>query len=431
MKSKTSSPRSLHTTLHFISFLIIAFINAFVDLGHKIIIQNTVFKIYDDNQQVILTAIVNGLILLPFIFSFTPAGFLSDRFAKPRIMQWAAFIAVILTSLITLSYYQGWFVFAFCMTFLLALQSAIYSPAKYGYIRELVGNQKLAQGNGLTQATSIVAILSGIILFSIGFEHLLSNQPFQTEQQILVLIAPLGWLLVVLSFIEFLMAMSLPDVRMDKHEKPFNWLHYRQGRLLRTNFKLLRQSPLIWLAILALSLFWGVSQTVLATFPAFAKLVLDETNTIVIQGLLACAGIGIIIGSLIAGKLTNYFSRSLIMIGASGLVVTLIILPQLASTTAFASIIICFGLFGGLFIVPLNTITQHHAPIESLGTILAGNNWFQNTVMFSFLVLTMIAASLSLSSWFILIVLPIILLLSFLLLSLKISDITDNVDILD
>lgn len=414
---------SIYKASHFIIFLIIAFINAFVDLGHKIIIQNTVFKIYDDTQQVLLTAVVNGLILLPFIFSFTPAGFLSDRFAKPRIMQWAAFTAIILTLLITFSYYQGWFIFAFCMTFLLALQSAIYSPAKYGYIRELIGEQKIAFGNGLTQATSIIAILSGIVLFSVGFEHYLAGHDFHTEQHILMLIAPLGWLLVLLSLIEFLMALTLPDVRTDRPVQIFNWQHYRQGQLLKNNIKQLYQSPLIWLAILALSLFWGVSQTVLASFPAFAKLVLQEDNTIVVQGLLACAGIGIIIGSLTAGKLTNHFSRHLIVVGAIGQIISLAILPQLANTSLFALTIISFGIFGGLFIIPLNTIIQHHAPISHLGTILAGNNWFQNTVMLSFLVLTMLAALFNLSSWLILISLPIILLISFLFLLFKISNI--------
>ncbi len=44
------------------------FLNAFVDLGHKIIIQNTLFKTYDGDTQILLTAIVNALILLPFAF---------------------------------------------------------------------------------------------------------------------------------------------------------------------------------------------------------------------------------------------------------------------------------------------------------------------------------------------------------------------------
>ncbi len=59
----------------FIPFIVMVFLNAFVDLGHKIIIQNTVFKVYDGTEQIVLTAIVNGLILLPFIMLLSPAGY--------------------------------------------------------------------------------------------------------------------------------------------------------------------------------------------------------------------------------------------------------------------------------------------------------------------------------------------------------------------
>ena len=78
----------------FLPFILIVFLNAFIDLGHKILIQNTVFKIYDGQTQIILTAIVNGLILLPFVLLFTPAGYLSDRHPKTRVMQVSAAVAV-------------------------------------------------------------------------------------------------------------------------------------------------------------------------------------------------------------------------------------------------------------------------------------------------------------------------------------------------
>jgi acyl-[acyl-carrier-protein]-phospholipid O-acyltransferase/long-chain-fatty-acid--[acyl-carrier-protein] ligase len=147
---------SLFKTTGFFAFISMIFLNAFVDLGHKIIIQNTVFKVYDGSTQVILTAIINGLILLPFVLLFTPSGFLADRFKKPKIMQWAALAAVVLTLMITTSYYLGWFKLAFAMTFLLAAQSAFYSPAKYGYIREIVGKSHLTFANGIVQSVTII-----------------------------------------------------------------------------------------------------------------------------------------------------------------------------------------------------------------------------------------------------------------------------------
>ncbi|MFT6389518.1 MAG: acyl-[acyl-carrier-protein]-phospholipid O-acyltransferase [Cellvibrionaceae bacterium] len=162
---------SLLRTLGALPFLIAVFLNAFIDLGHKIIIQNTIFKVYDGPEQMILTAVVIGLILLPFILLFSPVGFVGDKYPKNKIMQAAAWAAVGLTLAITFCYYMGWFWPAFAMTFLLAVQSAYCSPAKLGNIKGLFGKQRLAQANGLVQATAIIAILSSTLIFSIGFEH--------------------------------------------------------------------------------------------------------------------------------------------------------------------------------------------------------------------------------------------------------------------
>ena len=138
----------------FIPFLLVIFLNAFVDLGHKILIQNTVFKVYDGQTQIILTAIVNALILLPFALLFSPAGFLSDRYPKVQVMRKAAAAAVGLTLLITFCYYMGWFQLAFAMTLCLEIQSALYSPAKYGLIKSLAGAEQLATANAVVQAVT-------------------------------------------------------------------------------------------------------------------------------------------------------------------------------------------------------------------------------------------------------------------------------------
>jgi acyl-[acyl-carrier-protein]-phospholipid O-acyltransferase / long-chain-fatty-acid--[acyl-carrier-protein] ligase len=384
---------ALFKTPGFLSFISMIFLNAFVDLGHKIIIQNTIFKVYDGSTQIILTAIVNGLILLPFILLFTPSGFLADRFKKPKIMRWAAIAAVGLALLITLFYYLAWFEAAFAMTFMLAVQSAFYSPAKYGYIREIAGKDNLASANSLVQSITIVAILLGMFVFSVLFEMALAGHSFSTEQEIISIIAPIGWLLVIGSLIELYFATRLPAFKQKQTAPAFGWQHYRNGQALKHNLKLIRFDSVIWLSIIGLSVFWGVSQAVLATFPGYAKEILAIDNTIVIQGLLACSGIGIVLGSLLAGKVSkNYIETGLIPIGALGMVISLAILPQLDSTLALAGIVLTFGLFGGLFIIPLNAMIQFRARAEQLGTVLAGNNWIQNVVMLTFLLATMLAA---------------------------------------
>lgn len=377
----------------FLPFILIIFFNAFVDLGHKILIQNTVFKIYDGQTQIILTAIVNALILLPFILLFSPAGFLADRYRKPGVMQISAAIAVGLTLLITLSYYLGWFRFSFGLTFLLATQSAFYSPAKYGYIKELTGKQRLTAANALVQAVTIVAILSGIFIFSVLFEQRLAGVAYRSEPDVLRAFAPVGWVLVSCALMEFLLTLKLQPTPAEAPDLRFDWRQYAGGRYLRANFSKLQESRVIWLSIVGLSVFWGISQVVLAAFPAFVKETMAQTNTVVIQGMMACSGIGIITGSLIAGRASrHHIETGLVPLGALGIVATLFFLPQLNSDGPMVIAFLLLGISGGMFIVPLNALIQFHARNNELGVVLAGNNWVQNLVMLGFLLLTALFA---------------------------------------
>ncbi|MFA7354051.1 MAG: MFS transporter, partial [Sulfurimonadaceae bacterium] len=280
--------KSMFAIVGVVNYLVVAFLNAFTDLGHKIIIQNTVFKVYDGTTQIILSAVVNALILLPFILAFSPAGFLADRFAKNIIMKYSSLLAVAITLIITYFYYQGWFFAAFAMTFLLALQSAIYGPAKYGYIKELVGIKFITAGNGAVQATTTAAILLGIIFYTVLFEALLGDN-LNTKEDILKIVAPLGWLLVLGSVIEYFLASKLPNMMTEASERKFRFKRYFSGAYLRKNMIMIMRKKEIFDAIIALSLFWSISQVVLAIFGEYAKSELGITSASLVQGVMALA----------------------------------------------------------------------------------------------------------------------------------------------
>jgi acyl-[acyl-carrier-protein]-phospholipid O-acyltransferase / long-chain-fatty-acid--[acyl-carrier-protein] ligase len=379
-------------------YLLIVFINAFVDLGHKITIQNTVFKAYDDDTQVILTAIVNGLILLPFILLFSPAGFIADKYPKNHIIRAAAWVAVLLTTAITVCYYQGWFWLAFVMTFLLAMQSAFYSPAKYGYIKALFGKGRLGQANGHVQAVTIVAILLGAFAFSILFEWRFPEGGTDPNV-ILKAVAPLGWLLIISSLLELILTYRLPQLEPLDVKATFAWRNYLQGRLASQNLKSVINRDVIRLSIIGLAIFWSVGQVMLAAFPAFAKETIGTTNTIVIQSILAACGVGIAIGSVLAARWSrHHIETGLIPIGALGICCGLFIMPQLETTTLHALNYLFIGIMGGLFIVPLNSLIQFHAQEHELGNVLATNNLCQNLSMMTFLIATALFALLGLST---------------------------------
>jgi len=370
-------------------FFCAVFLNAFVDLGHKITIQNTVFKLYEGQTQVLLTAVVNSLILLPFIFMLNPAGFLADKYAKPRIMQLSAWFAFCCCCAITAFYYLGWFEAAFAMTFLLAVQSAVYSPAKMGYIKEMFGKDRLGEANGLVSALAIVAILAGIFAFSILFEIHYPATPMPTDKDVLQSVAPLGWALVIFSAMEVFLMYRLPPVSAVLNTDRFDSVRWLTGKTYADDLAPLARSRVIRLSVIGLAMFWSVGQVMLAAFPAYIKDVTGATNTIFVQGVLACSGIGIALGSIFAGRLSrDHIETGLLPVSACGLALGLWWLPQVETLHSAAFTFLWIGFMGGIFIVPLNALIQFHAENKALGRVLAANNWVQNVSMFGFLMLS-------------------------------------------
>lgn len=379
-------------------FLAVAFINAFVDLGHKIIIQNTIYKVYEDGTQLFLTAIVNALMLLPFVLMLSPSGFLADKFPKNKIMKMSAYFSVILTCIICLCYYLGAFWLAFAMTFIMGVQSALYSPAKYGFIKELVGKELLAMGNGAVNAVSIVAILAGMAVFSLSFEMLFDSN-FNDSSDVLQQIAPLGFVLIAFSLLELFLAHKLPSLKEEDKNLSFNKKQYFQGKLLASNLKTIFSHKVIWLCIIGISLFWAISQLYLVSFPVYAKNDLFIENTFYVQCSLAFSGIGVFIGSLISGKFSkNYIELGLIPLGALGIFLMSLLMPFLETLLSYSAVFFVFGLCGAFFIIPLNSLIQFHTKENELGKVLAGNNFIQNVFMLGFLMLATLGAYLELQA---------------------------------
>ena len=384
--------KKLHTFQGAMPFFVALFFNAFVDLGHKIVVQNTVFKTYSDNSQVLWAALLNSLILLPYIFLFSPAGFVSDRFAKNRVMQCFAWMALTLTGLITLFYHLGWFWPAFAMTLLFGVQSAFYGPAKLGYIKRLFGKENLAPANGAAQAVAIIAILAGGLMFSFAFEAWYPGEG-STQQEIIRSIAPAGWLLMLSSLIELLMVYRLPTLEENQQGMRFNLKEYFTLSMFTTNMRPILSREVIRLSIVGLAMFWSIGQVLLAAFGAFAKESMGETNTIVVNGMLAFFVIGVASGSYLAGRASkHHIETGLIPVGAAGLALGLWLLPTLSTVPAHALNFMFLGTMGGLFIVPLNALIQFHAGEKEMGVVLAGMNWIQNVAMLVFLILTMAAS---------------------------------------
>lgn len=334
---------------------------------------------------------MNALILLPFIFLFSPAGHISDKYPKVKVVEYASLAAIGITTLILCSYLLGLFWVAFCLTFVLAAQSAIYSPAKYGLIKEMTGTESLAPANALVQAVTIVSILLGAVIYSVFFEYLLQDASI-VPSEILTYIAPVGFLLIGASIAEYLFARRLVkkfEMKEIDESMVFEIKEYQNLHYLKRNLVVIREHRTVWLSIVGLSVLWGVSQVMLAIFGDYLKGTMGVTDTVVVQGLLALSGVGIIAGSIFAGRMSrNYIETGTIPLGALAVALSLYIIPSLSSLYFLGFALFIFGFGAGLFLVPLNAMIQFLAPAQILGKVLAGNNFVQNVSMFGFLLIT-------------------------------------------
>ncbi len=187
-----------------ISFLFVVFCNAVVDVSHKVLLQNIAFKVFDGSEQVVWISIINAMIIIPFLLLFTVSGYLSDKYNKKDILVYGAVSSFILSVLMIFSYLSGNFYLAMFNLVLLAVQSAIYSPAKFGIILDIWGGKKaLASGNSALQGVSIIAILFAIASGSFVFESFYNTNNLgllSTKEQLLDAILPLTYYIAPVGF---------------------------------------------------------------------------------------------------------------------------------------------------------------------------------------------------------------------------------------
>ncbi len=359
-------PKLLDKNMSF--YLVAAFLNAFVDLAHKITMQNIIFKTMSGSELLIMTQVVNALILLPFVLFFIPAGELSDKRSKLANMRLLSIIAIVLCAVITIFFALGLFWAAFMATMLLGTQAAFYSPAKYGYAKELSQNNNLAKTNSLLQSVSIVSIILSTLVFSIIFETLTTDF-IGSKEAYLQKLTPIGVIITILSAMEYLFLSKI--IKSDEPSQSMQMSRVEKyGSILKEKS--------VFASIVLLSIFFGLSQSVMASFPSFAKEGLGIGSVLSVQAAMAISAVGVIIGSLWAGNHKN--SRHRIAFVFFGMLGYSLFLGLVLAGEIYLSFF-CIGVAAGFIIVPLNTLIQENIEKRLLGSAISISNLAQNILM--------------------------------------------------
>jgi LPLT family lysophospholipid transporter-like MFS transporter len=238
--------------------------------------------------------------------------------------------------------------------------AAIYSPAKYGILPELVDEQQLVKINSWVEGSTIVAILLGML---VGAK--LADQSIALALQVTI----------ALFICSALVTLILPSVRHQGAEQT-------SAMDFVKDIKLFFGQPIARFSILGAALFWSAAAVLRVMIVAWGALVLGMTTASDVAELTLFLAIGIIIGSALAPFLIPMQHLRRVRYAAFALGILMVLLAYMETLWPARMIMLMIGIAGGIFIVPINATLQEigHKSIGS-GSAVAILNFFANLGM--------------------------------------------------
>jgi len=313
-----------------------------------------------ENSHRIL-ATTGAIFVLPFLLFSATSGTLADRFSKRNI--------IVLTKILELfCMIGGIFAFQFeskigsyFVLFMMATQSALFGPSKYGIVPELVANDKISSANGMMTSFTFLAIILGTFLASFVLD--ISGRHFIVAAMFCSMISVIGLAT------SFCIEYTSPS----GSSKRFNFLFINE--IFRT-LKFISKERSLIMAVLGSSFFLFLGSFVQLNMIPFAVQSLHLSD---VQGgylfLLTALGIGS--GAVIAGKI----SGKIIELGLPPLAGLCVAISCFMLDLFSDNLIMCIplvaslGMFGGMYQIPLDSYIQVSSPKKQRGQILAATNF--------------------------------------------------------
>ena len=310
-------------------------------------------------------SLAGAVFVLPFLLFSGYSGHLSDKVSKRTVMVSVKAFEIGAMSLGLAVFFTNRMEWMLAVLFLMALHSTIFSPAKYGFVPELLPDKDLSRANGLLEMSTFVAIVLGTSISSFLFAAW-KGEPWK-----------IGAVMVAVAITGFFVSFRIPRTQAAPSEDQFRWNPFAE---VITGTRHLLRDRALWLTVLGISYFWLLGALFQLDLFFYGSEVLHADDVHV--GLMVTAlAVGIGIGSLAAGKLSgDRVDLGLVPVGS--VLMGLCSLGLAAAKGSYAWSVVALsalGLSSGLFIVPLNAFLQQRSERGEKGRMIATNN-FYNTV---------------------------------------------------
>ncbi|PEQ10811.1 MFS transporter [Novosphingobium sp. PC22D] len=343
-----------------------------------------VYSVYNsESAEMWFSAIASGVFVTPFFLLSALAGQLADMRDKARIIRVVKVCEIFIMLVGAVGLVLAWQGVAIqtlsiplllLALFAMGVHSTFFGPIKYAILPQHLKSEEVLAGTGLVEAGTYIAVLAGTIVAGwIGVEH---------AAVVVLLVAAAG----------ALTARKVPPAPPQGEIEPLDF------NFLRSSYRLIDSTMhdrRVFLAIVAISVFWAICTILFVQFTPLAKNVLFASKEVA-SLFLVIFSVGVAIGSvsinaLLKGAVSARYSPiSVIAMGAFLLVfesvcsawtvadgtqmldVTSFIMHPLAPMLLIS--LLGIAVSGGMFVVPLYAFLTTFVPKSQTARTIAANN---------------------------------------------------------
>ena len=342
----------------FWSLILTQFQGAFNDNALKFLV---IYLIVDRNFPTAvrdrLVLLVGSLFALPFIIFAMTGGYLADRFSKRSVTIGTKLFEIGVMAFACLALASANLLLEAAAVFLISTQGALFAPSKYGLLPELLPDKELSWGNGVIELGTFLAAITATMAAGFLAVAFRGRQLWS------------GALLLGLTLFGLVTSFGIsrvPVAAPDRHFRANPFLDFAGEMRI-----ILRDRTLAW-AVAGNTYIWFLAALLQFAIVIYGHDVLrvDETQISYLQ---AAVGIGIGVGSLVAGYLSfGTIEYGLVPLGALGMTVFGFLVSRHGlGIWQVRSDLALLGFFGGFYVVPLNALIQHLPAPEQKGGVIA------------------------------------------------------------
>jgi MFS family permease len=277
--------------------------------------------------------------------------------------------------------------------------AAVYSPAKYGILTELLPPEKLVAANGWIEGLTVTSIILGTVMggalvakrtstFLLGFDLPLIDTGINTPTEAALCVV------VAIYIVATLFNLRIPDTGA-KYA-----IQQRNPIKLVADFA--NCSAMLWkdklgqISLAVTTLFWGAGATLQLIVLKWAEKSLHmpyEKAT----SLVGVVAVGIALGAAASARIVP-LRKSLTVIPL-GIAMGVIVMgmPLVHSVALAYPLLILIGVLSGFFVVPMNALLQHRGHVlMSAGHSIAVQNFNENLSILTMLAVYAIMIALNL-----------------------------------